>query len=161
MTRFCIAVTLTLSLTLASCRNEEKQIPAGSFKVQVETLVETKDVLVKHLRIEAPGKREVRLVKKDSRSKAVISPGQNQPNMHADIACVAVLIRSPNSQGTLKLLMQIKGQGVTVGGPSSGPVDADKVDDILQLKVDQDYYDLGDEIEIGSFQGDPIKLTVE
>jgi len=81
--------------------------------------------------------------------------------MAAEIVFVAALVKTSESANMIKWLIQIKGQGVTVGGPSTFPVEADSLADVLQLKFDQGFHPLGQDIAIGKFQGEPIILSVK
>jgi len=111
--------------------------------------------------IEAPGKRTVKVTKKGGLSEATIEPVPNTDLMVADIVFVAAIIKTSESASVIKWLIQTKGQGVTIGGPSTFLVEVESLADVLQLKFDQGFHPLGQNIEIGKFQEEPIVLSVE
>ena len=158
--------TLTVLATLVivgvtGCRDRGSQIPSDSFRATVKDLVESDDLLVKHVIVEAPGKRQVSVAEKGGLAEATIVPAQDTDLMLAEITFVAALVANPESGNTVKWLIQIKGKGVTVGGPSSFPVEHESLAGVLQLPFDEEIYPLGQDVVIGKFQGEPIVLTVK
>jgi len=154
-------LSIVVVLCVTGCRDQSNQIPPDSFRATVKDLVEGSDLFVKHVIIEAPGKKTVKVTKKGGHSEATIEPAQNTDLMLAEVTFVAALVKTSGSATMIKWLIQIKGQGVTVGGPSSFPVEADSLSGVLQLKFDQEFYPLGQDIVIGKFQGESIVLSVE
>lgn len=154
-----LAIVVVLCVT--GCRDKTNQIPPDSFRATVRDLVEGRDFLVKHVTIEAPGKKTVTVTEKGGEQMAVIEPGQNTDLMLAEVVFVAALTKTSESGTMMKWLIQIKGQGVTVGGPSSFSVEAESLADVLQLELDQEIHPLGQDIVIGKFQGESIVLSVK
>ena len=146
---------------VTGCKDQTNHIPPDSFRATVKSLVERSDLVVKHVTVEASGKKEVTVSEKGGHDKATIQPGQNTDLMLAEVIFVATLIKTSESGTMIKWLIQIKGQGVTVGGPSSVSVEAESLADVLQLKFDQEFYPLGQDVVIGKFQGETIILSVK
>ena len=161
MNRAFVLLAVAVILCFTGCRDQANQIPPDSFRATVKNLVESGDLLVKHVIIEAPGEKTIKVTKKGGHSEATIEPAQNTDLMLGEITFVAALVKTSESGNMIKWLIQIKGQGVTVGGPSSFPVEAESLTGVLQLKFDQEFYPLGQDIVIGKFQGESIVLSVE
>ncbi len=161
---FALLATAVI-LCVTGCRDQanqippdSSQIPPGSFRVTVKDLVESDDLLVKHVIIEAPGERTVRIAGK---GRVIIQPAQNADLMLGEITFVAALVKTSESGNRIKWLIQIKDQGSSMRSASTSSVEAESLADILQLKFDQESYPLGQDIVIGKFQGESIVLSVE
>ena len=143
------------------CGNQGNQIPPNSFRAKVNHLVEGDDLLVTNLIIEAAGKRTITITTSTGKAVATIEPVQNAKLMHAEVTLVATLVKTSDSNSSLKWLIQIKGQGITVGGPATFPIETDTLAGVFEVKVDQEFHPLGKEIEIGKLQDKPIVLSVK
>jgi hypothetical protein len=161
MNRALAVLAIAVIPCVTGCRDQANQIPPNSFRATVKNLVEGSDLLVKHVIIEAPGKRVVKVTEKGRRSAATIEPAQDTDLMLAEVTFVAALVKNSESGNMIKWLIQIKGQGVTVGGPSSFPVEAESLADFIQLEFAQEFHPLGQDIVIGKFQGESIVLSVK
>ena len=154
-------LAIVVALCITGCRDQTNQIPPDSFRATVRDLVEGNNLLVKHVIIEAPGEKTVKVTEKGGQSEATIEPAQNTNVMLAEVTFVAALVKTSESETMIKWLIQIKGQGVTAGRPSSFSVEAESLADVLQLKFDQEINPLGQDIVIGKFQGESIVLSVK
>ena len=143
------------------CGNQGNPIPPNSFRAKVNHLVEGDDLLVTNLIIEAAGERTVTITTKTGKSVATIEPVQNAQLMHAEVTLVATLVKTSDSKSSLKWLIQIKGRGITVGGPATFPIETDTLAGVFEMKIDQEFHPFGQDIEIGKFQENPIVLSVK
>ncbi len=161
MKRACALLAIVVIICATGCTDQTNQLPPDSFRATVKYLVEGSGLLVKHVIIEAPCKKTVKVTQGRKHSEATIEPAQNTDLMLAEVTFVAALVKTSESGNMIKWLIQIKGQGVTAGGPSSFPVEAESLADILQLKFDQEFHPLGQDVVIGKFQGESIILSVK
>ena len=157
MKKAIVLLTVTAIICCTSCKDQADQIPPDSFRATVQNLVKSNDMLVKHVVLQATGERTVKVNGK----KATIEPTLNTDFMTAEIVFVATLVKSSESANMIKWLIQIKGQGGGVGGSSTFPIEAESLDDVLELKFDQGLYPLGQDITIGKFREEPIILSVK
>ncbi len=161
-TRILVMLTSLLVCLVSGCQESKDQIPDGSFRLTTETLVDTKDVVVIQAIIEAGGKRSVKVTEDGSLSSVSnVKPLRDKATMDVKIAFVASLIKRSDSANTIKWLIQLKSTGTTVGGPSTFQVEADSLDNILQLDLSDGVFPLGQDLVVGKFQGKPIVLLVE
>ena len=156
-----VALSAGIVFYVAGCRDQADEIPPDSFRLRTNTLVDSSDMLVRKVRIEAHGTRIVKVTEEGDSSTATIGPVRNADFMVAEIVFVAALLKTPESTNMIKWLIQIQGQGVTVGGPSTHQVEVDSLADVLDLQVDQGLHLLAEDIAIGTFRGRPIVLSVE
>jgi hypothetical protein len=157
-----VLFTSLLICLVSGCQESKDQIPDGSFRLTTETLVDTKDIIVKHVIIEAPGTRSVKVTEDGSLSSVSnVKPLRDTDTMNVKITFVASLIKRSDSAHTIKWLVQLKSRVATAGGPSTFPVEADSLDNILQLDLSDGVFPLGHDLVVGRFQGKPIVLLVE
>ncbi len=161
MSRAFAVLAIAVIPCVTGCGDQANQIPPNSFRATVKNLVEGSDLLVKHVIIEATGTRTVKVTEKGGLSEATIEPAQDTDLMRAEVTFVAALVKTSESGNMIKWLIQVKGQGVTVGGPSSFHVEAESLSDVMQLELDQEFHPLGQDIVIGKFQGESIVLSVK
>jgi hypothetical protein len=123
--------------------------------------VESGHILIKHVIIEAPAKRTVQITKgRKGHVTVTVDPAANEELMRAEVTFMASLSKTAASGGMLTWLVQIEGGGTVGGGPLSISVDVADLADVVHLEFDQETYPLAQEIVIGSFQGEPIILSV-
>ena len=157
MKKAIVLLTVTAIICGIGCKDQADQIPPDSLRATVQNLVESNDMLVKYVIIQATGERTIKVNGK----KATIEPASNTDFMVAEIVFVATLVKSSESANIVKWLIQVKGQGVGVGGSTAFSVEAESLDDVLELKFDQGLYPLGQDITIGKFREEPIILSVK
>lgn len=163
MTKTILFLFSCLSICMVyGCQESKDQIPDGYFRLAIDTLVDTKNLIVKHVTVEAPGKRRVKVTQKFGHSSVSnVEPIQDIGTMRVDITFVATLIPRSSSPNMFKWLIQLKSRSSTAGGPSTFEVEAESLDDILQLELREGLYPLGQDLIVGKFQEEPIILLVE
>jgi hypothetical protein len=160
-TTLCL-FTLCLICLFCGCRESKDQIPEGSFRLTTVTVVDTKDIVVKQAIVEAVGKRSVKVTEEGGLSSVSnVEPLRDKKTMNVRIAFVASLIKRSDSPNIIKWLIQLESTGTTAGGPSTFQVEADSLDNILQLTLSDGVFPLGNDLVVGKFQGKPIVLLVE
>jgi hypothetical protein len=160
-TTLCL-FTVCLICLVCGCRQSKDPIPDGSFRLTTVTVVDTEDIVVKQAIIEAAGKRSVKVTEDGGlTSVSNVEPLRDKETMNVKIAFVASLIKRSDSPNTIKWLIQLKSTGTTAGGPSTFQVEADSLDNILQLDLSDGVFPLGHDHVVGKFQGKPIVLLVE
>jgi len=162
MMRTTVLLLAFLPITLvSSCREAPEPIPAGSFRLTAKTLVDTKGLVVKHATIEAAGERTIK-VREDGSESSVSPLVQNDADMvRVEITFVATLVTSSDGPNMIKWLIQLKSRDATAGGPSTFPVEAETLDDILQLDLPDGTHPLNQDLVVGRFQGKPVVLSVK
>ncbi len=145
------------------CGDRADQIPPESSRVTVEEIVETRQLLVQQVLIEAAGKRRVRIDDMGGNIGPVtVEPEQDTGRILAEITFVAFLEEASESAGVFWWMTQIEGPGSTAArGPSAFPVEADGLTDVLRLGLEQGLYVLGQDVRIGRFREEPIVLSVK
>ena len=163
MTKTILFLSSCLSICMVyGCQESKDQIPDGYFRLAIDTLVDTKDLIVKHVIVEAPGKRSVKVTQEGGHSSVSdVEPIQDIDTMRVDITFVATLIPISGSPNIFKWLIQLKSRSSTAGGPSTFEVEAESLDDILQLDLREGLHPLGQDLIVGKFRGEPIILLVE
>jgi hypothetical protein len=157
---------IVVILCVTGCRDQTNPIPPtpNSFRVTVNTIYESSDLLVKQAIIEAPGQKKVSITQKTGTfgvREVWIDPVQDTNPALAEVTFVAALVKTSKSANMIKLLIRIKGKIQSAGDPLTYPVKAENLSDILQLQFDQNTYPLGQDIVIGKFLGEPIVLSVK
>jgi hypothetical protein len=162
MKRISLALLLASTVVFVGCKKTSEQVPQNSFVITVEDMVSREELVVKHLKIRANGKKTVRITEGGNLDEATIGPRPNASLMEADIVLVADLIKDFKQSGHMvKWLVQIKGFGVTVGGPSFLAAHGETLEKILTLDIEEGTFPLGRDIELGRFQDRPLVLSVK
>jgi hypothetical protein len=163
MTKTILFLFSCFSIFMVSgCQESKDKIPDDSFRLAIDTLVDTKDIIVKHVIVEALGKRSVKVTEDVGLSSVSnVEPIRDIDTMRVDITFVATLIPRSGSPNILKWLIQLKSKNNTAGGPSTFQVEADSIGDIVQLDLQEGLYPLGQDLVVGKFQGKPVVLLVE
>jgi len=162
--RMCaIGLIVTCMLLPAGCKHKQERIPIGSFRADVENLVDDDLILVKHVTLTAHGKRAVSVSEEAGVDKATIEPDPQTGLMTARVIFVADLIKlRTSSENLLRWLVRVKTNQVTVGGPALSPVgSAGKLQEVMALKIESGIYALSQDIELGNIQGRKLTLRVE
>jgi hypothetical protein len=161
MKRMSLALLLAGAILFAGCKKTGEQAPQNSFIMTLEDLVSSEQLVVKHLKIRANGKRTIKITEDRDSDEATIGPRPNASLMEADIVLVADLIKDFKQSGHMvKWLVQIKGFGVTVGGPSFFAAQGETLEQILTLDIREGTFPLGQDIEFGRLQDRPLVLSV-
>jgi hypothetical protein len=134
-------------------------IPPDCFRVSFRDVVESDNLVVKQMLIEARGKRKIEVRQAGAVRSATLEPSRDEEFMRGEITFVADLFLQGENSRRIKYLAQIKGPGVTVGGPSSFPVKAEELSDILSIHF-EGIWPLGQEFVIGNLLHEPIMLRV-
>ena len=164
MMKCAIGLFVTLMLLCGGCRQDQEQIPSGSFRATVETLVDDDVVLVKQVTLTGHGKRIVTVLEKGGLERATIDPDTQTGLMTAQVVFVADLVQPQGfSDSFFRWLVRLKSpQGTVVGGPSLSSVESAKtLEDLVALKIDSGVYPLSQDIELGNVQGRRLILKVE
>jgi len=162
MTKTILFLFSCFSICMFSgCQESKDKIPDGSFRLTIETLVDTKDIIVKHVIVEALGKRSVKVTEDGDLSSISVKPFRDMDTMRLDITFVATLIPRSGSPKMVKWLIHLKNKNNWVGGPSTSQVEAESIGDILKLDLQEGLYPLGQDLVVGKFQEKPIVLLVE
>ncbi len=112
-TLICVAVCLSLG-----CAKSGDNASPTSFRVTSHRLIDTKDVLVHHVTIEAPGERFVRVnAEGEVFCQTTLKPEGNDSTLKFELIFVAVLIKKADSPNVMKWYMQVKLSGSTLGHP--------------------------------------------
>jgi hypothetical protein len=144
------------------CQESNEQIPDGSFRLTIDNKVDTKDLIVKHVIVEALGKRSVKVTKHGGDSSVSnVEPFRDMETMRVEITFVATLIPRTGSPNMFKWLIQLKSKNSTAGGPSAFEVEAESLGNILQVDIQEGLYPIGQDLVVGKFQEKPIVLLVE
>ncbi len=154
-------VLLSLLLFIPACKPRGDAIAPDSFRVTVNPLAESKEMIVTQVTIEARGRHLISVMHEGSLEEDTVSPEKDGGVARAELLIVATLVRPPRSAAILQLLMQVKSTGAIVGGPGSYDAgEAEKLSDVLQFKLTDGTLPLRQNHRIGTIQGKPIYLTV-
>lgn len=150
----------TTGLGLAGCDPRPPRPEEGKFRLEVDRVLETDDLLVVRLNLTFTGEQRVQFSEKGGRDAALISP---QPG--ADLGtCEAIVVADRVKSGDRQLLkwfIRFEGPGVTAGAPFVITTEPDQtLDDLVQLTVADGEYDFGTDLEIATLRGDPVHLKV-
>ena len=159
-TRLFLLMCFSVCLGLG-CRESVEPIPDGSFRLTSKTLVDTKDLTVKHVILEASGERTVEVTEGGDHSSVSPLKSRDTDTVRVEITFVATLITRSDSPNMVKWLIQLKSRNATAGGPSTYPVETESLEDILQLDLQDGLHPLGHDLVVGKFQGAPIVLLVK
>jgi hypothetical protein len=157
--------------TLAGCKGSAtgkpkgsgNDIPPNSCRVTVEDLVDQGNLFVKHITLTAHGERWVRVTEEASVHEAKIEPDHKTALMSADVVLVANLFSSTeSSKSQLTWLVQIKGRGVTVGGPLRIEVPfGKKLSEVVSVDIAPGDHPVGQDIPLGTVLDRTLILKVE
>jgi hypothetical protein len=162
MTKTMLFLFTCFSICLScGCRESVEQIPEGSFRLTCQTLVDSKDLIVKHVIIEACGQRHVEVTQDGDHSSVSPLEPRDTDAVRVEITFVATLTTRSDAPNRIKWLIQLKSRNATAGGPSTFPVETESLDDILQLDLQDGLHPLGHDLVVGKFQGEPIVLLVK
>ncbi len=152
-----------LFLFVQSCNKTGTPVPPGSYRIAVEDLVTDNHLMIKRATITAKGKKMVRVTETGSLEEATIDADAENGMMTAELLLVANIITPSNpSESLMTWLKQIKGSGVTVGGPGIISIgSAKKIGDVMKINLLPGDYPLDQTLEIGSVQGQKVVLTVK
>ncbi len=167
--RLKTSVFVLVILCLSGCGREDSNtsIPQNAYRLEAEDLVDVKGmVLVKRLVITAHGERAVRISVVDGgHREAVVSPDPRADNdlVTADVIILADLIElSASESKLLRWLTQVKGPGITAGGPSLYEVPSTStLKDIVTLNIQPGEHPVGQPLVLGRLRGKDILLTVK
>jgi hypothetical protein len=157
-----------IALGVSACQTESNPIPDGSFRVTIVKIAEHDDLIATNIRLEFNGKRTVSLSRKGGGASSLssINVGNSEGICFVDVAVVATLTKDTESTNMLKWLIGLserKGNslGTRSGSPWSLPVEAEKIADTLEISISEGFHPLGQDITIGTFQGQPIVLSMK
>ncbi len=159
----CLAFLATFALT--GCNQAgQPPIAAGWYRLEVEKIVESDDMIIAQLKIEFAGEHTVALDESDGHSSSRISPDPNTGLSTCQVLLVADLMtfgKGENKAKHLKWLARIRSKGGHVGGPSIYLLKEDKpLNELFQLQVKSGEYAMGLEQEIAIFRDDVLVLTI-
>ncbi len=146
-------------LSLAACNQSRISIPKDKVNIEVNKIYDGDNLIIYLLDIKFLEERVVRLSEKGGLSQAKI-----EPDLKSGISTCEVLIMADRiaigDKSRIKLLNQIRGSGVTVGGPDEYTLEAsDKLKDVLKIEIKSGEYNIDSEIKISSFQNHPLNLV--
>jgi hypothetical protein len=162
-----------IALGVSACQTESNPIPDGSFRVTIVKIAEHDDLSATSLRLEFMGKQTISVSRKgggaSSSGSITVDPpmhGDSRGIGVVDVPIVATLTKVPGSTNMLKWLIGLserKGNslGTRSGSPWSLPVEAEKIADTLEISISEGFHPLGQDITIGTFQGQPIVLSMK
>ena len=167
------ALLAIIVLSVSGCQPESEPIPDGSFRVTILEMAQYDDLVAANLRLEFMGKQTVSVARKgggaSTSSSIAVDPSTNRDSHGigvVDVPFVATLTEIPGSTSMLKWLIGLNERrgnvlGTRSGNPLSIPVEAEKLGDILELSISEGFHPLGQDITIGTFQGQPMVLSVK
>jgi hypothetical protein len=171
MNRVVTVLGIVIIFCVAGCKDKTSPIPAQSFRVTTNNLIEGSDFLIKQVLIESHNDSTVNIREKgggfDLTGTVKPMKNANTDLVFAELTFVAAIVKTPESGNIVKWLIKVNGQGIRAIGSSpyipieaQGQVEAASLNDVLQVKLDQEYYKRGYDIEIGNLQGKPLILSV-
>jgi hypothetical protein len=164
----CIRLVLSVWLasavvTVAGCRKRTESIPAGSFRVAVEEVVDDHLVLVKRITITAPGRRRVGISAGGNFDWNWGDPDRETGLMSVHMISVAQLIRLPSaSENVLRGVVRMKSGGGALWVPLERPAGtAASLRDLLSLRLDSGIHPLSRDLTLGYLPDRELILRVE
>jgi len=156
-------LAIVVILCATGCSDKADRIPPGTFRATVKNIVENnRQVIVKHVTIEAPGKRIIKIATGTIRlSEATCEPAQDNNLMLAEITFVATFLNTSKAVDKVHWLIQVKGKNVSVGGLSAFGTKTDNLEKVIQLRFNQEFLPLGQDIVVGTVNGETILLSVK
>jgi hypothetical protein len=155
-------VAAGLLLLSVGCREKHGSIPAGSFRVVVDDIVDEELVLVRRITITAPGRRGVSISEKGGVDQLWGDADRQTGLMTAQVVVVADLIKSQSaSESILRWMVRMGSGGATVGGPGLRPAgSAGSLREILSFHLSSGIHPLSQDIKLGHVQGRELVLNV-
>jgi len=155
-----------VTLVLLMPRSSPDELGPGTFRLTVEDLVESKDMLlVKKLTISVHGSRRVGVAGWGKRCEVLADQRRPQSSdiAHAELILLANLTKVPSPDGNqLTWLCQLHSSGSTAGAPMCVTVPHDQTfSDLATIEVASGDYPVGEELRLGTFKGGPLILTVK
>jgi hypothetical protein len=156
-TLICVAVCLSLG-----CAKSGDNASPTSFRVTAHRLIDTKDLLVHHVTIEAPGERFVRV---NAEGKLVcqstLKPVGDASTFRLELTFVATLVKRPDSPNIMNWYMQTKWSGNTIRCPEMIETEAETLSELVQLNMFEGSHSFGQDFVLGEFKNEPIVVLVK
>lgn len=152
------------AFALTGCNQATQPPAAGWYRLNVEKVVESDDLIIAKLNIEFAGEYSIAVVKPDGGCGSLASPDPNTGMTSCDVVLVADRMsfgKGENENQKLKMLVRTQSSGGSAGGPSTYHLKDDKpLKELFQLQIKSGEYAMRLEQEIASFRGEPLILHV-
>ncbi len=156
-TLICAVICICLG-----CQKSEDNTPATSFRIITDKLIDTKDLVVHHVTIEAPGERYVQVnAEGELFCKSTFKPVRETNTLRFELTFVATLIKRPDSPNVMKWYMQAKCDGNTIGHPDLIETEAQTLSELLKLNMFEGSQSFGQDLVLGEFKKEPIVVFVK
>lgn len=152
---------LMVSIALTGCNPGEQRPLSGLYRINVERIAETDNLVILRLHLVFTGERRVSLYEEHGSNKtATISSDSDTGLAECEVLIVADVVNS-SSASFVKCLYQIQGKGVTAGGPTTHRVDAGQtLPELLHVHIKTGEYDLDSELDIVTFRGQRLRMKI-
>jgi hypothetical protein len=156
-----VSLGLVLLIGLSGRQSKNQVLQDGKVRISVDKVLESSDIACIRLDLTFSGKHTVYVTQKSSNKSAACDPDPKTGTADCKIVLLADLLDLPTAP-QLKWLAQICARNVTVGGPAIRSIEkGKKLEDILKVAILSGNFSLGAEIELGTLDGEAMKLKVE
>lgn len=146
---------------LAGCDKHGQSIPQDRFQIEVDNVVEDNQLFVIRLNLRFAGVKRVYVSQGNNGEMSLTTlekPGKEP--CACELIILADLIDQSGIQ-SVRWLCRLEDGTSTAGGPSLFPVkDQEKIRDVAQVTITSGQYPLERDIELGTFQKEPLRLRV-
>lgn len=166
MTKYSLCLIFVLLLFAGGCKKKAGQVPADSFQLLVENIIDSDMLIVKQVTLVAHGKRTVSILKWKDRQQSQISADPETGLMRVKMVFAADLNKSEASSGNVVRLFSNflhKGNDRGPGHPGEvAPIgSATKLDEVVSLKIESGTYPLSQDLVLGTIRGSELILRVK
>jgi hypothetical protein len=165
MKTLSVFVFLSMCLCLG-CQESEDNVPATSYRVKADKLVDSEDFVVWKVDVEASGERDVQVhLGEGQLLKWNCMPDRDTNIAHFDVILVAHIDERYDSTNIVKWFIQIKdGGGSTVCYDNEDEetieIKTGNLEEVIDLKILEGISDFGEELVLGKLQKQPIVILV-
>jgi len=162
-------VFFAICLSLGCERSEDsnpaaENILATTFRVSAKKLVDTEELAVFRVNIEATGERNVQ-VSAQGRvfCEGLCGPEPKTNTLQYEVILVAALIKRSGSSNLVKWFMQTEGGGSKISRPNPETIETEveAISEILKLKTLQGTASFGNDLVLGEFKNEPIVVSLK
>ena len=156
-----VLIGICLLGAIAGCSGGRAQPKGGRYRIDCEKIAGGKDLVIVRLKLTFAGSRSVRLFDEHDSETARIAPAAQDSLAECEVLLVADLVGLGDKR-MVKWLHQIRGSGVTAGGPGIYPTEpGESLDDLLDIRIKAGECAFGSEVEVAVFRGQALRLKVE